>query len=177
MPANGSIVLANGAQENNVYFITGTTFIFGATCTVYGTIIAGTAITFAATSVLHGHALVRGGTGGTSITFPSAGTVTVVSAVPTSNPIVIGATSAITAQNIANAINADAHLSQVVVASVSGSTVTITSLIGGEIGNCITMSVSADAEISGSHLTGGTQDADVVMYNGIREAGNAGVLI
>jgi hypothetical protein len=177
MPASANIVLANGAQENNVYFITDTTFIFGANDTVYGTIIAGTAITFAASSVLHGHALVRGGTGGTSVTFPSAGTVTVVSGVPTSNPIVIGATSAITAANIAAAINADAHLSQVVVASVTGSTVTITSLVGGEIGNCITMSVSADAEISGAHLTGGTQDADVVMYNGIREAGNAGVTI
>jgi hypothetical protein len=177
MPASGSIVLANGAQENNVYFITGTTFIFGATCTVYGTIIAGTAITFAASSVLHGHALVRGGTGGTSITFPSAGAVTVISGTATSNPIVIGATDTITAANIAAAINADTSLNQVVVASSSGAVVTIASIVGGVIGNFITLAISADGEVSGSHLSGGSQDAEVVMYNGIREAGNAGVTI
>src|ERR1019366_9005828 len=34
MPANAQVVLINGAQANNVYFITGTTFIFGANCTV-----------------------------------------------------------------------------------------------------------------------------------------------
>jgi hypothetical protein len=171
MPANGSVVLINGAQENNVYFITGTTFIFGATCTVYGTIIAGTAITFAASSILHGHALVRGGTGGTSITFPSAGAVTVVSGTPTSNPIVIGATDTITAANIAAAINADPSLNQVVIASSSGAVVTITSIVGGVIGNYIPLAISADGTVTGTTLTGGSQDAEVVMYNGIREPG------
>src|ERR1035437_8679491 len=177
MPASANVILVNGAQANNVYFITDTTFVFGANDTVNGTIIAGTAITFAASSVLNGHALVRGGVGGTSITFPSAGTVTVISGVATSNPIVIGASDTITAANIAAAINADTSLNQVVIASSSGAVVTITSIVGGVIGNYITLAISADGEVSGSHLSGGSQDAEVVMYNGIREAGNAGVTI
>ena len=76
MPANASVVLTNGATADNVYFITGTTFTFGANCTVNGTILAGTSITFAANSVLNGRALTYGPSG-TTVTFPSAGTVIV----------------------------------------------------------------------------------------------------
>lgn len=74
MPANASVVLANGAQANNVFFVTGTTFTFGANDTVNGTILAGTSVTFASASVLHGRALTYGPSG-TTVTFPSAGTV------------------------------------------------------------------------------------------------------
>jgi len=76
MPAAASVILENGATANNVYFVTGTTFTFGANDTVNGTILAGTSITFAASSVLNGRALVYGPSG-TTVTFPSAGTVTV----------------------------------------------------------------------------------------------------
>jgi hypothetical protein len=76
MPAGASVILENGATANNVYFVTGTTFTFGANCTVNGTILAGTSITFAANSVLNGRALLYGPSG-TSVTFPSAATVTV----------------------------------------------------------------------------------------------------
>ena len=69
-------VLENGATADNVYFVTGTTFTFGADCTVNGNILAGTSITFAASSVLNGRALTYGPSG-TTVTFPSAGTVTV----------------------------------------------------------------------------------------------------
>jgi hypothetical protein len=74
VPASVSVVLANGAQANNVYFVTGTTFTFGASNTINGTILAGTSITFAASSVLNGRALTYSGSG-TTVTFPSAGTV------------------------------------------------------------------------------------------------------
>jgi len=76
MPASANVVLTGGAIADNVYFVTGTTFIFGANCTVNGTILAGTAITFAASSVLNGRALCYG-SAGTSVTFPSAATVTI----------------------------------------------------------------------------------------------------
>jgi len=76
LPANASVVLQNGATADNVYFVTGTTFTFGANSTVSGTILAGTSITFGAASVLNGRALTYGPSG-TTVTFPSAGTVTV----------------------------------------------------------------------------------------------------
>jgi len=74
MPANASVVLENGATADNVYFVTGTTFTFGADCIVNGNILAGTSITFAAASVLNGRALTYGPSG-TTVTFPSAATV------------------------------------------------------------------------------------------------------
>jgi hypothetical protein len=76
MPAAANVVLENGATADNVYFVTGTTFTFGANDTVNGNILAGTSITFAANSVLNGRALTYGPSG-TTVTFPSAGTVTV----------------------------------------------------------------------------------------------------
>jgi len=78
LPANATVVLENGATADNVYFVTGTTFTFGANNTVNGNILAGTSITFATASVLNGRALCYGPSA-TSITFPSAGTVTVPS--------------------------------------------------------------------------------------------------
>ncbi len=76
LPANASVVLTNGATADNVYFVTGTTFTFGATNTVNGNILAGTSITFATASVLNGRALTYGPSG-TTVTFPSAATVNV----------------------------------------------------------------------------------------------------
>jgi hypothetical protein len=76
MPANATVVLTNGATADNVYFVTGSAFTFGANCTVNGSILAGTSITFASASVLNGRALTYG-PGGSTITFPSAATVNV----------------------------------------------------------------------------------------------------
>ena len=71
LPANASIILTNGATADNVYFITGTTFIFGATNTTYGTILAGTAITTASATSHTGRLLVYGASG-TAVNIPSA---------------------------------------------------------------------------------------------------------
>ena len=76
MPANATVVLTNGATADNVFFVTGSAFTFGADCTVNGTILAGTSITFASNSVLNGRALTYG-PAGTTVTFPSAATVNV----------------------------------------------------------------------------------------------------
>ena len=78
MGANCHVVLTNGATADNVYFVTGTTFTFGANDTVNGNILAGTSITFASNSVLNGRALTYGPSG-TTVTFPSAGIVNVPS--------------------------------------------------------------------------------------------------
>jgi len=76
MPANATVVLENGATADNVFFVTGSAFTFGANCTVNGTILAGTSITFASDSILNGRALTYGPSG-TTVTFPSAATVNV----------------------------------------------------------------------------------------------------
>jgi hypothetical protein len=84
VPANGSVVLTNGATADNVYFVTGTTFTFGANNLINGNILAGTSITFASNSVLNGRALTYGPSG-TTVTFPSAGTVNVPTPANTQN--------------------------------------------------------------------------------------------
>jgi type VI secretion system secreted protein VgrG len=78
--ANCNVILTNGATADNVYFVTGTTFTFGANDTINGNILAGTSITFASNSILNGRALCYGPSG-TTVTFPSAGIVTVPASV------------------------------------------------------------------------------------------------
>jgi hypothetical protein len=85
LPANASIVLSGGATANNVYFVTGTTFTFGAVNTTFGNILAGTSITTAA-STNHTGRLLTYGPSGTTITFPSAAVVNS----PTGNAPAIG---------------------------------------------------------------------------------------
>ena len=74
LPANASIVLSGGATADKVYFVTGTTFTFGATNTTFGNILAGTSIT-TATATVHTGRLLTYGPSGTSVTFPSAATI------------------------------------------------------------------------------------------------------
>jgi hypothetical protein len=78
LPVSASVVLTNGAVASDVYFITGTAFTFGATNTISGTILAGSVITTAASTVLTGRLLTYG-VSGTSITFPSAAVISVPS--------------------------------------------------------------------------------------------------
>jgi hypothetical protein len=75
LPANASIVLINGATADNVYFVTGTFFTFGATNTTSGTVLAGSAITTASLTK-HTGRLLTYGVSGTAITFPSAAVIT-----------------------------------------------------------------------------------------------------
>jgi hypothetical protein len=82
----------------------------------------------------------------------------------------IGASDTATAANAVVAINADttSGLNSMVVATSSGAVITIKSLIPGYIGNMNTLAISAHGSVSGANLTGGTEDTDVRMYNGIR---------
>ena len=85
LPANASMVLTNGATADNIYFVIGTTFTFGATNTTFGNILAGTSITTAA-STTHTGRLLTYGPSGTTITFPSAAVINS----PTGNAPAIG---------------------------------------------------------------------------------------
>jgi Ice-binding-like len=85
LPANASIILTAGATADKVYFVTGTTFTFGATNTTFGNILAGTAITTASATNHTGRLLIYG-VSGTAITFPSAATINS----PASAPAVAG---------------------------------------------------------------------------------------
>jgi len=85
LPANASMILSGGATADNIYFVTGTTFTFGATNTTFGNILAGTSITTAASTV-HTGRLLTYGPSGTTITFPSAAVINS----PTGNAPAIG---------------------------------------------------------------------------------------
>jgi len=164
MPASASVILTGGATANNVYFITGTTFTFGASCTVNGNILAGTSITFAASSVLNGRALTYGPSA-TTVTFPSAGSVTVPVVVPGPNTFAIGATDAITAANAAAAINASTNsmVQYIIGASALSNVMTLTSVVPGPMGNLETIAISGGGTASGSTLTGGSFGTTVVL--------------
>jgi len=85
LPANASMVLTNGATADKIYFVTGTSFTFGAVNTTFGNILAGTSITTASLTN-HTGRLLTYGPSGTTITFPSAATVNS----PTGNAPAIG---------------------------------------------------------------------------------------
>lgn len=87
----------------------------------------------------------------------------------TGNQFNVGASDTATAINAAAAINGSAtnNVSKNVSATSSAAVITITSLVPGYIGNMNTIAISAHGSVSGANLTGGSEDANVVMYNGI----------
>ena len=68
--ADTEIILINGAQAENVFWVLGTAATLGARSIVRGSILAGTAITFGTGSELHGCAIAQ-----SAVTFESGGTV------------------------------------------------------------------------------------------------------
>jgi hypothetical protein len=164
MPANASVILTGGATANNVYFITGTTFTFGANDTVNGNILAGTSVTFASLSVLNGRALTYGPSA-TTVTFPSAATINVPSSSPSQNSFTVGPTDTATAANFAAALDASTNsmIQYVVTATSLGPVITLTSLVPGPVGNLETMSISGGGTTSGPNLTGGSFGLTVVL--------------
>lgn len=164
LPAGASVVLTGGATANNVYFITGTTFTFGANNTVNGNILAGTSVTFASLSVLNGRALTYGPSA-TTVTFPSAATVTVPASSPNPNSFVVGATDTITAANISAAVDASTNpaIQGIITSTSLGPVITFTSLVPGPMGNLETIAISGGGTASGPHLTGGSFGTTVVL--------------
>jgi hypothetical protein len=162
--ANCNVVLTGGATAGDVYFVTGTTFTFGADDTINGTILAGTSITLASNSVLNGRALTYGPSG-TTVTFPSAGIVVVPPSSPSSDSFVVGPTDTDTARNAAAAIDASVNpaIQGLITATSSGPVMTLTSLVPGPIGNLETIAISGGGSASGTNLTGGSFGTTVVL--------------
>lgn len=69
----------------------------------------------------------------------------------------------------AAAMNADTStlVSDVVTASSAAGVITITSIVPGNVGNAMTIAISAHGTASGARLTGGTEDTPVSLYNGL----------
>jgi hypothetical protein len=97
----------------------------------------------------------------------ASGTLTLSSVVSTNTCVVglvtytagtdfaVGASDAITASNLAAAINADANQAGIVTASAANTVVTVTALPAGKIGNTIILTGSTNITASGSHLASG----------------------
>lgn len=90
----------------------------------------------------------------------------------TGNQYNVGGTDAETATNLAAALNANATLDGMIIASANGAVVTVEALYPGEIGNALTLAISANGSVSGARLTGGTNGSQTstVYYGSQTEA-------
>lgn len=68
----------------------------------------------------------------------------------------VGGSDAITADNLAAAINENATLSAIVKATSALGVVTLTALMPGALGNAVTLAISAHGTVSAARLAGGT---------------------
>jgi len=75
-----------------------------------------------------------------------------------------GASDTACVANIATCINANTTLSKIMTATSSGTTMTATVNTPGYLGNQIAISASAHASVAG--MSGGSEDTNVVVYNG-----------
>lgn len=78
-----------------------------------------------------------------------------------------GTTDTLSAVSLTSVINANTTTNKLVTATSSGAVITITAQVPGLIGNFFPIAISAHGSVSGSgKLTSGSEDANVVMYNG-----------
>jgi len=160
-PSAASVVLINGAQASNIYWIVGSSTTLGSASSIAGTIISGVSTSVGTTASVNGRLLAISG----AVTFAGAASVTVPPVVPFTGSFAIGASDTITAANAAAAINAAGTC--LISATSSGPVITITSTIPGTIGNFLPISMSGGGTASGPFLTGGSEDPCVKVYNGI----------
>ncbi len=79
-----------------------------------------------------------------------------------------GGTDTTAAASLAAVINANTTTNKMVTATSALGVVTVTAQVPGLIGNFFPIAISAHGSVSGSGLlTSGTEDANVVVYNGI----------
>lgn len=78
-----------------------------------------------------------------------------------------GGTDAAAATSLAALINADTTLDGMVVATADGAVITLTALVPGELGNAVTLAISAHGSVSAARMSGGTNgDAERTHYYG-----------
>lgn len=68
----------------------------------------------------------------------------------------VGADDTETAVNLAAALNANSTLDGMVVATSALGVVTLTALVPGELGNAVTLAISANGSVSAARMAGGT---------------------
>jgi phage tail sheath gpL-like len=68
----------------------------------------------------------------------------------------VGGDDSETATALAAAINADSDLDGLVSAAADAAVVTLTALIPGELGNAVTLAISANGSVSAARMSGGT---------------------
>ena len=92
---------------------------------------------------------------------------TCVASGATGNQYNVGGTDTLTAVELAAALNANTTLDGMIVATAASGVVTLTSLIPGEIGNAVTIAISAHGSVSGARMAGGTNgDTETTHYFG-----------
>jgi phage tail sheath gpL-like len=77
----------------------------------------------------------------------------------TGNQYNVGGSDAVTADNLAAALNANTTLDGMIVATSGSGVVTLTALLPGELGNAVTLAISANGSVSAARMAGGTNGA------------------
>lgn len=94
-------------------------------------------------------------------------TFTCVASGATGNQYNVGADDTATAVNLVAALNANTTLDGMIVATSALGVVTITALVPGELGNAITLAISAHGSVSAARMAGGTNgDTETTHYFG-----------
>lgn len=84
---------------------------------------------------------------------------TCVASGATGNQYNVGASDTLTAVELAAALNANTTLDGMILATSDSAVVTVESLIPGEIGNAVTLAISANGSVSAARMAGGTNGA------------------
>lgn len=94
-------------------------------------------------------------------------TFTCVASGATGNQYNVGADDTATAVNLVAALNANTTLDGMIVATSALGVVTVTALVPGELGNAITLAISAHGSVSAARMAGGTNgDTETTHYFG-----------
>ena len=82
----------------------------------------------------------------------------------TGNEYNVGADDTATAVNLAAALNANTTLDGMIVATSALGVVTVTALAPGELGNAVTLAISAHGSVSAARMAGGTNGAATATH-------------
>lgn len=91
-------------------------------------------------------------------------TFTCVASGATGNQYNVGGTDALTAVELAAALNANTTLDGMIYATAASGVVTVTALDPGEMGNAMTLAISAHGSVSAARMSGGTNGATETIH-------------
>jgi phage tail sheath gpL-like len=92
-------------------------------------------------------------------------TFTCMASGATGNQYNVGADDTATAANLATALNANTTLDGMIVATSALGVVTLTALMPGELGNAVTLAISANGSVSAARMSGGTNGDTETSHN------------